>query len=139
MALENWRPYLHGRHFLVNTDNFACKWMLHHPNVSPKMARMLTFFSQFDFVLHHVKGRSNVLADALSRPTVSREKYGDSAVSTDHVPDTLHVVHECADACDEHFTILGTHMFHAAFLQYLPLDVSQLLIDDVHVRGRVAQ
>ena len=63
-ALEKCRPYLHGRHFSVYTDNSACRWILHHPKVSPKMARMLTFFSQFDFVLHHVKGRSNEMADA---------------------------------------------------------------------------
>ena len=109
--------------------------MLHHPKVSPKMARMLTFFSQFEFVLHHVKGRSNVLADALSRPTVSGEHSNDSEVPTDHVPDTSQVVHECADDCNEHFTLLDTHMVHAAFIQYIPLDFSQLLLNDVQVRG----
>ena len=97
------------------------------------MARMLTFFFQFDFVLHFVKGRSNVVADALSRPTVSGEHSNDSEVPTDHVPDTSHVVHESADECNEHFTLLDTHMVHAAFIQYIPLDVSQL--DDVQVRG----
>ena len=134
-ALDKWHPYPHGRHFSVYTDNSACRWMLHHPKVSPKMARMLTFFSQFDFVLHLVKGPSNVVADALSRPTVSGEHSNDSEVPTDHVPDTSQVVHECADDCNAHFTLLDTHMVHAAFIQYIPLDISQLLLDDVQVRG----
>ncbi|POM77058.1 LOW QUALITY PROTEIN: Retrotransposon nucleocapsid protein [Phytophthora palmivora] len=41
VATEKWRHYLHGRPFDVYTDNSACSWMLHHPRVSPKMARPL--------------------------------------------------------------------------------------------------
>ena len=43
------------------------------------------------------------------------------------------------DACHEHFTLLDSHMVHTAFLQYIPLDVSQLLLDDVQLRGGVAR
>ncbi|OWZ04564.1 Retroelement pol Polyprotein [Phytophthora megakarya] len=68
LALEKWRHYLYGREFDIYTDNTACKWFLHHPKVSPKLARFLTFFAQFTFKLHHVKGQLNVVADALSRP-----------------------------------------------------------------------
>jgi hypothetical protein len=67
LALSKWRHYLHGRPFLVYTDNIACRWFLNHPSVSPKLARWLDFFSQFDFELHHVKGVQNIVADALSR------------------------------------------------------------------------
>ncbi|GMF36713.1 unnamed protein product [Phytophthora fragariaefolia] len=68
VATEKWRHYLHGRPSDVYTDNAACSWMLHHPRVSPKMARFLTHFSQYTFTLHHVRGKMNVVADALSRP-----------------------------------------------------------------------
>jgi hypothetical protein len=67
MGLEKWRHYLYGRPFVLYTDNSACKWLLHHPKVSPKLARYLTFLAQFNFQLHHVKGNLNVVADALSR------------------------------------------------------------------------
>jgi hypothetical protein len=68
LALEKWRHYFYGRPFEVYTDNSACQWLLHHPKVSPKLVRFLTFFAQFTFRLHHVKGKLNVVADALSRP-----------------------------------------------------------------------
>lgn len=68
LALDKWRHYLHGRPFDIYTDNSACQWLLHHPKVSPKLARFLAFFAQFTFRLHHVKGKLNVVADALSRP-----------------------------------------------------------------------
>nr|CCA26001.1 hypothetical protein MPER_13185 [Albugo laibachii Nc14] len=134
-ALEKWRPYLHERHFSVYTDNLACKWMLHHPMVSPKMARMLTFFSQFDFVVHHVKGWSNVVADALSRPAASGEHSTDTDVSMYNVPDMLQVLHDCSDACNLHFNLLDKHMVHSALTQYIRLDVSQRLLDVVELRG----
>uniref|UniRef100_A0AAV1TTG3 Reverse transcriptase/retrotransposon-derived protein RNase H-like domain-containing protein n=1 Tax=Peronospora matthiolae TaxID=2874970 RepID=A0AAV1TTG3_9STRA len=138
-ALEKWRPYLHGRHFSVYTDKSACKWMLHHPKVSPKMARMLTFFSQFDFVLHHVKGRSNVVADALSRPAVSEDPSSVRAVPTCPVPDLSHVVHERTDACALNSHLLQQHMVHSALMRSIPLEVAHLLLDDVELRGSLVR
>ncbi|KAF1313353.1 Retroelement pol polyprotein, partial [Globisporangium splendens] len=67
MGLEKWRHCLYGRPFILFTDNSACSWLLHHPKVSAKLARYLTFFAQFDFQIHHVSGSLNAVADALSR------------------------------------------------------------------------
>ncbi|GMF19987.1 unnamed protein product [Phytophthora fragariaefolia] len=68
LSLKTWRHYLYGRHFDIYTDNSACQWLLHHPKVSSKLARFLTYyFAQFDFTLHHLKGPMNVVADTLSR------------------------------------------------------------------------
>lgn len=67
MGLEKWRHYLYGRPFVLFTDNSACSWLLHHPKVSAKLARYLTFFAQFNFQIHHVSGSLNTVADALSR------------------------------------------------------------------------
>lgn len=69
-CLGRWRCYLLGSHFIVFTDNSACRWFLSHANLSAKMTRWLEFFGQFDFELQHKKGESNVVADALSRPPV---------------------------------------------------------------------
>lgn len=41
--------------------------MLHHPNITPIIARMLTFFSQFDFTLQHTKDTSKVIVVASGR------------------------------------------------------------------------
>ncbi|KAF1314711.1 Retroelement pol polyprotein, partial [Globisporangium splendens] len=67
MGLEKWRHCLYGRPFILFTDNSACSWLLHHPKVSAKLARYLTFFAQFNFQIHHVSGSLNAVADALSR------------------------------------------------------------------------
>ncbi|KAJ0410812.1 hypothetical protein ATCC90586_010135 [Pythium insidiosum] len=75
-CLERWRCYLLGSHFIVFTDNSACRWFLSHANLSAKMTRWLEFFGQFDFELKHKKGESNVVADALSRPPVVTTSVG---------------------------------------------------------------
>ncbi|KAF1313294.1 putative retroelement, partial [Globisporangium splendens] len=67
MGLEKWRHYLYGKPFILFTDNSACPWLLHHPKVSAKLARYLTFIAQFNFQIHHVSGSLNAVADALSR------------------------------------------------------------------------
>ncbi|GMF43853.1 unnamed protein product [Phytophthora fragariaefolia] len=83
LALRKWRHYLHGRVFDVFTDNSACKWFLSHPNVSGKLARCLAFFGQFSLVLHHVKGSTNAVADALSR--VAKPAFEDTPVETSSI------------------------------------------------------
>ena len=121
-ALAKWRHYLHGRSFDVYTDNNACRWMLHHPNVTPKMARMLTFFSQFNFTLHHVKGTSNMVADALSRPSVTRPALTSSESIVPHV-------HDCGSLCAHRDAHLRRHRIHLAVLCMLPSLDKDLLLD----------
>ena len=108
--------------------------MLHHPKVFPKMARMQTLFSQFASVSYRVKGRSNVVADALSRPTASGEHSTDTDVPTYPVPDMSHVVHDCTDDCNLYFNLLDRQVVHSSLIQYIALDVSHLLLSDVELR-----
>lgn len=124
LALEKWRHYLHGRPFDVYTDNSACRWMLHHPKVSPKLARFLTFFSQFDFVLHHVRGVQNVVADALSRPVESNKE-----------SDSLSMVHECDNVCFQIGEASARHFRKALGLRGLHETVAHTILDDVDLQG----
>lgn len=96
LALSKWRHYLHGVKFDVFTDNSACKWFLSHPKVSGKLARWLDFFGQFSFVLYHVKGSSNVVADALSRVESATAIRSASIPAT---PQSNLAVHSCVASC----------------------------------------
>ncbi|KAF0710503.1 hypothetical protein AaE_012492 [Aphanomyces astaci] len=68
LALAKWRHYVYVSHFDVFTDNATCQWFLKTPVLTAKLTRWLDFFSSFDFTLHHRPGKTNVVADALSRP-----------------------------------------------------------------------
>ncbi|DBA01983.1 TPA: hypothetical protein N0F65_006716 [Lagenidium giganteum] len=112
--------------------------MLHHPTVSPKLARFLTFFSQFEFVLHHVKGRLNVVADALSRPAQSPVEDDDRQDSEviDEEKFRLPTVHDCDERCAHVSSSFRCHSVNAATIRLLPDHEVSLLLDDQDFRGR---
>ena len=66
-ALREWRHYLHGRKFKVITDHQSLRYLPTQPTLSLKQARWMEFLQQFDFDWEYKPGRTNVVADALSR------------------------------------------------------------------------
>lgn len=110
------RPYLHSRRFEVYTDNSAFKWVLHHPMLSPEMARMLTFFFQFVFISHYIQGRSNVVADALSCPPVPEAIHQlDLTVSK-----LFYIVAMCDETCQQQANLPGRYIANSSVVRGLP-------------------
>ena len=67
-ALVNFRVHLLGTEpFVVYTDHASLRTAINSPHLLPRMARWLTFFSEFNFRVEYKPGKSNGLADALSR------------------------------------------------------------------------
>ena len=66
-ALKMWRHHLIGRKFILVTDNKGLKYILDQPNLNARQARWLSFLSEYDFEIQHIKGKENKVADALSR------------------------------------------------------------------------
>ncbi|GBG69235.1 hypothetical protein CBR_g3934 [Chara braunii] len=66
-ALEHWKHYLLGRHFKVYSDHETLRWLKTQAKMTPKLTRWAAKIDQYDFELKPVKGKYNVVADALSR------------------------------------------------------------------------
>jgi hypothetical protein len=67
-AARVWRHYLWGREFTIKTDNWANKYLNTQPRLDPRrQAKWMEFLQEYDFVLEHIPGKQNVVADALSR------------------------------------------------------------------------
>ncbi|GBG78041.1 hypothetical protein CBR_g25976 [Chara braunii] len=66
-ALDHWKHYLLGRHFKVYSDHETLRWLKTHAKMTPKLTRWAAEIDQYDFELKPVKGKYNVVADALSR------------------------------------------------------------------------
>ncbi|KAG3091674.1 hypothetical protein PI125_g17368 [Phytophthora idaei] len=67
-ALIKFRVYLLGEQtFAVYTDHASLCTATKSPHLSQRMARWLSLFFEYNFVVHYKPGKSNILADALSR------------------------------------------------------------------------
>ncbi|GBG80548.1 hypothetical protein CBR_g31008 [Chara braunii] len=66
-ALDHWKHYLLGRHFKVYSDHETFRWLKTQAKMTPKLTRWAAEIDQYDFELKPVKGKYNVVADALSR------------------------------------------------------------------------
>lgn len=71
-AVEKFRQYVEGYEFEVVTDHSALLWLFKQQNLTGRLARWVMKLQQFDFELKHVKGKHNIVPDAISRiPQVS--------------------------------------------------------------------
>ena len=70
-TLRAWRCYLHGRKFIVYTDHSPLKYLETQPYLSPRQVRWVEKLCQFDFEIIPIKGKSNRVADGLSRQTAA--------------------------------------------------------------------
>jgi hypothetical protein len=69
-ALTKFRQYLVGNKFVVKTDHNNLKYFLEQKDLSECQQKWVTNVLAFDFGIEYVKGKKNIVADALSmRPT----------------------------------------------------------------------
>jgi hypothetical protein len=66
-ATKQFRCYLYGRKFTVNTDHRALKWLLNLHDPSSRLTRWAIKLSEFDFTVEHRPNTRMRHADALSR------------------------------------------------------------------------
>ena len=66
-ALQTWQYYLLPKKFVIHSDHESLKHLKGQSKLSKRHARWVEFLEQFQYVIKHKKGKSNVVADALSR------------------------------------------------------------------------
>jgi len=67
LSLEEWRHYLVGRKFKLITDRQSLIHLKKQQHLTRKQSRWVERLSDFDYEAEYLPGRSNVVADALSR------------------------------------------------------------------------
>ena len=66
-ALTKFRQYLVGGRFKVKTDHNSLKYFLEKKELNERQQKWVSKIQAYDFEIEYVKGKSNVVADALSR------------------------------------------------------------------------
>jgi hypothetical protein len=67
LALKFWRHYLVGRNFELKIDHESLKHLFTQRDLNARQRRWSEFMSEYDFGILYIKGKENVVADALSR------------------------------------------------------------------------
>ena len=66
-ALKKWRHYLMSREFVLYIDNHSLQYIMKQPKLNRKHAKWVEYLQSLTFVLKHISGQANKVADALSK------------------------------------------------------------------------
>ena len=78
-AIKHFRPYIYGNHFIVRSDHKPLTYLFSLKDPSSKLTRMRLDIEEYNFTVEYVKGKNNVIADALSRITIEDLKFKNQA------------------------------------------------------------
>jgi hypothetical protein len=67
LVLKLWGHYLVRRNFELKTDHQILKHLFTQRDLNTRQRRWSKFMSEYDFGISYIKGKENVVADALSR------------------------------------------------------------------------
>lgn len=66
-ACNHFKPYLYGKKFLIHTDHKPLIWLFTMKNTNARLMKWIFQLSDFEFEIKHIEGKTNYVADALSR------------------------------------------------------------------------
>jgi hypothetical protein len=66
-ALAKFRQYHVGAWFVVKSDHNSLKYLLEQKDLNERQQKWVSRIQAYDFDIEFVKGKNNVVADALSR------------------------------------------------------------------------
>ena len=99
-AMKLWRHYLVGASepVVVETDHRSLEYIQTQPHIQPMHVRWVEYLQQFNFVMKYKEGKSNTVADALSRRADHQAQSSIDPVKEQVAPrvDTLNVVNSKA-------------------------------------------
>lgn len=73
-GIKHFRPYLYGTHFVIKSDHKPLSYLFALTDPSSKLTRMRIDLEEYNFTVQYIKGKDNVVADALSRISIDELK-----------------------------------------------------------------
>ncbi|GFU21134.1 retrovirus-related Pol polyprotein from transposon 297 [Trichonephila clavipes] len=73
-ALEKFKVYVKGQTIRLSSDHQPLKWLLSLKSPTGRLSRWALQIQSYNLTIDYIPGRSNFIADLLSRPTSEQEK-----------------------------------------------------------------
>ena len=131
-----------SKEFIIHTDHETFKYLKSHHKLNKRHAKWVEFLEQFPYIIKYKKGKSNVVADALSRRYTLLAKLGSQILGFDnicelysHDPFFASIYFACFNMSQGGFYISNGYLFKEGRL-YLPFSSHRkLLIIEMHEGG----
>jgi len=102
-ALKNWQHYLFPKEFVIHSDHESLKYLKGQSKLNKSHANWVKFIEKFPYVIKHKQGKTNVVADALSRRYTLLNFLDVQYLGFDHIKelykddlDFYHIYQECS-------------------------------------------
>ena len=76
-----------GNEFVLFSDNFALQYVMQQHKLNHKHAKWVEYLESFNFVLRHISGQANKVADALSRRALLLQESTVQVLGFEHLKD----------------------------------------------------
>ncbi|GJR70525.1 putative reverse transcriptase domain-containing protein [Tanacetum coccineum] len=145
VALNIWRHYLYGTKCTVFTDHKSLKHIIGQKELSMRQRRWLEFLSDYNYEIRYYPGKTNVVADALSKKERTKPLRVQALVMTiiSNLPSQVcdaqvealkeeNVKDEKLRGMDKEFETRtdGTHCFiNKSWLPYTPMEIGMITMD----------
>ena len=84
-AITHWHHYLHGQHFILETDHRPLQALMQKSQLNSKCERWRLLLQTYDCTVKHIAGASNTMSDYLSRsPVDPPTEDSDDVIGTPH-------------------------------------------------------
>lgn len=150
---ERFRVYLEHKEFTLHTDNQALSWLLKHVKELGRIGRWILRLAPYKFKTVHISGKSNVVADCVTRQFEDIQEQLFSGLVLQHLPAAFQSIREhqikdefCRDVYDKvqrqdpavrNFRLLNDTIVYVsprnkskAYL--VPLDLRPMLLEYFH-------
>eukprot|EP00253_Pinus_taeda_P017528 PITA_17528 len=101
-ALRHWRHYLLGNDFVLFSYNSALQYVMQQHKLNHKHAKWVEYLQSFNFVLKHISGQANKVADTLSRKSLLLQESAVHVLGFEHLRDLYKIdtdFREAYEAC----------------------------------------
>jgi hypothetical protein len=86
-VLHVWEHYLRPREFVIHTDHETLKYLKGQTKLNKRHAKWSEFIESFPYVIKYIKGKENVVADALSRKCMLVTQLELNVIGFEHIKD----------------------------------------------------